>query len=349
MTFELPACVPGRAMTGKRFTHPCTVKEFGPKGSLVHFQRLDDGGRTLEEARYLDETQTRLWRTLHTYDALGREATRVHFPGAGPESTTHAFFYDEAGRLRIMESAHERTYHAYNERGDLSFVETVSTLRLGSIWRKYIYAPSVQLETIWYADYDYCFHGPSSPEPSCGAYQSRHYTYHSNGQVKQEHFSHLQSVGSWIKEFDERGREVGYSNFLDESSYRTRWIYDERDLRVRQLSTGSSSAGTSGGESQWLYDAAGQTGAEHMVWEWDSPWTYPPSSGRKVTLNRYFHACGSGDLLFAEQDTNEDGARDGWRELLRDAAGNLRLERYHGSLIQDAALSRVEYDYSCRE
>jgi hypothetical protein len=102
--------------------------------------------------------------------------------------------------------------------------------------------------------------------------------------------------------------------------------------------------------TRFLYDDSGRLGAERVIEDGRYyPMNSPPYSVRRREVKRYFHSCG-GELLFEEQDTNEDGVRDGWRELVRDAAGNLRVERFLGtSVSQSSRISRIEYDYGCHE
>ena len=368
ITFEVPACVPVSPPTGTRHAHPCSVKRYGPDGSPIDLQYLDEQGRDIGLFQYAQGVLSGGYRL--TYDAQGQPLHKDFY--AGDRTTPGAsidWLYDAAGRPVLLTGnglPQERysqydslgspvyfTYaggyqerHLYDDQGRLFRVEHFDSPQFISHWESYLYNAQGQLGEIVYSSQDYCYSGPRDLETGCGVYSTRTFTYHPNGQIDHDQFLEIQNYSStWDNEYDDQGRPISAGDSFSESGTTTTWTYDARGQRVQAHLFQGSSSGTWEQWTAWLYDDAGQPGARRITS--NSIWSDPPITRHEVNITRSFHACESGLLLFEEQDTNEDGVRDGSHELTWDAAGNLLVETYHGAFVQEVYLSRVEYDYSC--
>ena len=350
ITYETPACIPVRAPSGTRHAHPCSVKRFGLDGLPRDLRYLDDAGRdaglfTFHQGRL--EGGYRLRR-----DAEGRPVHKDFYTGEDTTPSASADWrYDDAGRpVLVTGDGYDHALYRYDALGLLTRREQYSTPEAIQLWENHVYNARGQLERLVYAAFDYCYAGPSETQPDCGRYATKTFTYHPNGQLEHEHYAQQQDTPvSSDKWFDARGRLIQESNELSESSGTTTWSHGPTGLRLTEHFSASSSGGASEWDKTWLYTEAGLPGAERLVWDFsrinDGPWAVY----HVVKTTRFFYTCGGNEPLFVEQDTNEDGARDGSHTWVRDAAGNVRLELYQGSLGQDLWLGRVEYDYSCRE
>lgn len=352
MTFATPACVQVSPPTGTRHAFACAVKRFAPDGWLMDLQYLDPQGRDAGLFKFNQGAALGGYRL--SYDALGRPLHKDFYSGdpTTPPIASADWIYDAAGRLALVTGDGKyQDRPVYDTQGRLMRVEHFNVPEYISRWETYVYNSQDQLAELIYAGQDYCYAGPIDDQPGCGYFASTSYTYHPNGQLKHDHTLNIEQYDStWDNDYDEQGRHISTSDSLNESGYTTTWSYDTQGRQVEEHVFGAGSSGSSDEWTHRLFTDAGQPGAESNSLDWElNGVSDSPGTGHRGTLNRFFYACGSGDLLFEEQDTTEDGVRDGWRELMRDEAGNLRVDRYHGSLVQGLYLSRIEYDYSCYE
>jgi hypothetical protein len=322
ITFEAPACIQVDVATAPRFDHPCSVKHFRKDGSLARLQRFDAENRRLEDSTFAGEGMSPL-RQLWSYDEAGRLVLSriIHSPEFGYVTR---YSYDTQGRLEGFED-----FFVVTKAGG-------ETRESPNLQYRYLHDEAGRLEATEY-----------SSDGTWYAYEK--FLYHPNGQLRRRSEVYDSSaLTSW--DYDEQGRlvrfQVGDRPF-DEGRRYTTYSYDARGLRVEEYRRHDDFAGFSEGFTRYLYDEGGRLGAEQFIEDGAYTRTSQPSYIRERAVKRYFHSCG-GELLFEEQDTNEDGVRDGWRELVRDAAGNLRVERLHGTRVDSwVKATRVEYEYDC--
>lgn len=323
---EVPACIPVTVGKSSRFPYPCTAKRFWTFGVSEHHQRFDTEGRPLE-------------------------STELSSDGS---KHTSKWSYDEAGRLLLAErlryardghslvEGHEQQ-HVYDAQGRLERIEHYQRWREEAPrWRVrhlYRYGEGGRLEAIELWDYE-----------GLNGSITETFAYHANGQLRRYLYESDWNTSIMLrKDYDEQGRLIFVDRTLSEGVVRTTYTYDARGRLATMRDVQTSGGGTTERLTRYQYDDSGRIVAELFTENGDFQNAPVPHTVRRRELKRYIYSC-EGDLLVEELDSNEDGVRDGWRELVRDAAGNLLEERFQGMHVQPwYSLLRIEYDYACHE
>lgn len=336
VAFEVPACVSLGAPTGPRHASPCEVRSRRANGSLAKVERFDAEGHPLESLDYTDGGE--VWtRTVHTW-TQGREVLRESESATGAWRE-QAWVYDAAGRpvwevtREGPEELPERELRRfYDAQGRLSRTE----LREGkaqSPWvTGYTYDIQSRLESVEWGD-----------GQGYVSYTER-YTYRPDGVLQRFVAEPFDGPGLSVRrEYDEAGRLLQQQHCSGGCSEETR-EYGPHGEPTRIRSTSSGVFEERAGDQLLVYDASGRLVVDVSVV--NVAWSDWRERGQYRELRRRVLACETGDVLSEEWDTGADGTREGWTELERDPAGNLRVERFFGTKATPSLGSR-EYDYSC--
>lgn len=168
------------------------------------------------------------------------------------------------------------------------------------------------------------------------------YTYDGSARLQTRtletfHGEHDQRVVT--EEHDIKGRLVKESFVVDgRGNYVTTWTYSGDLLMAKQLWI--SAPGITQLE-QHEYDA--ENHRVRMLFTKHDAQAYT----RELATERYTNSCGTGDLLVAERDANNDGVVDGRRDIFRASTGETLSEEFSGTFVEHG-ITRITYDYSCR-
>jgi hypothetical protein len=327
-----------------RFVTPCGIRRERDNGSSL-IERFARDGRPLET--------TDLWpgegtsHTTHHYEQ-GREVlrlTEVVSRQAGDDievrySDRLEWTYDSAGRVVRYMARLGHPRHEFGEVVTLTFYDAQGRLdhaesrKDGRSWRNqlYHYDTSGRVESVLTSDV-----GDSATRT-----RQEQYTYHPNGQLGKRH-----SVGLGVElkeQWDEAGRFVDSYRDQDGDIWTTRNTYDSEGRLIHTTASFKSRNGRRHDltTTSYVYDEAGRVGLRHLH---EAGRQYDSTYDRRYTL-RSTYTC-SGDLVLEERDDGDDGTSDGRHELERDPAGNLLVERFSGTWVEDDKDLLREYDYSC--
>lgn len=333
--FAVPACVPVTLPTGPRLASPCEARTLRPDGTLSRRERFDAAGHLLEEVTFAADG-----RESYRTENLWVDGLQVRSVSGAPVtgvSTVYEWAYDAEGRTvrsttRLEPGGgtgyEERTF--YDAQGRIERVEQPSWVR------RYVYGAQGRLESV---DWDQ----PGDP----WLLGVERYTYHANGQLK-SYAARPPTMGDADdREYDEAGRLLSSRHCTFHGCWDATHAYgaDSQPTRVHEV------MGTDTVDAEWdrlfVYDSEGRRVVEASVGNVQE-WTegVGPRRYQQRQVHRFFYACETGDLLREELDADADGTPDGWRELERDAAGNLVTERFTGTAANPEQ-GRREYDSVC--
>jgi hypothetical protein len=339
LTVEPLACVPVRSRpAGPRSPGPCEVRTLRPDGTLARRERFDAQGHRTEEAVHARDGRVS-WRRVDTWEQ-GRQV-RSALESASGEWSQSEWFYDEVGRpVRHLSRANppHQEREVLTRYDALGRIARVEERRGGALpWlHEYVYGGEEgRLEAVLlrHAEDDV----PSTLE--------RH-LYHPNGQLRRVEVTPPTIGGGETREYDEAGRLVRSESSSHNSSWGSSRAYGARGELVRlQGHHGGVSASVLWDEVR-VYDAKGREVAKASVEDVrEHAGVVPRHYQRRQVLRRTL-ACETGTLLGEELDQRADGTPDGWHTLEYDAAGNLRAERFSGTMA-NSELGWREYDYRC--
>lgn len=339
-TLEAAECEPDEAVRSRTlYPHACSERSLSADGTLLSLLVREATGNVLEDARWREDG-TLIYRTVTSYGAFGPvQSTLEHADGIESASSWR---WSPEGVLQehsIKTRSSERTgVYIYDSEGRLARIEYTngSGRSATRVTRLHTYDAEGRLV----GTEDVGAHANGRREA---------YAYHPNGALSRWE---LYRVGCcegdeyFVSEFDEQGKLLTSIEHAPSNSISSVYRYEDgRPVRMeRHRSTGFGAYATL---HTWLHDALGRVLLHRRARDAE---TLGCDSASRVTF-RPVYGCTSGALVREEIDTNEDGAVDGVREVVRDEGGNVIEERYLETMVtwsgRTRGTTRFERDYGC--